>query len=181
LRKIAERLTSSADRQQALTLDVAIRAHAMRQQQLGRTLKAAFHIDPARLFFLDNFLIDRIKALFGNELEFMRTVLGSYLGEARLRSLATATSGLGNQLLRPEQSRTDPFENRQSPLPGCEQNLRKIDRHVSDDNSNLIGRHRIIGLRHRRRFRRTDSHRNAIQKPDVSKLLPRRQIRSVQK
>ena len=88
LRKIAERLTSSADRQQAFTLDVAIRAHAMRQQQLGKTLKADFQIDPARLFFLDNFLIDRIKALFGNELEFMRVVLASYLEHSK-----TATRG----------------------------------------------------------------------------------------
>lgn len=83
LRKIAERLTSSADRQQAFTLDVAIRAHALRQQQLGKTLKADFHIDPARMFFLDNFLIDRIKALFGNDLEFMRTVLASYLERSK--------------------------------------------------------------------------------------------------
>jgi hypothetical protein len=83
LRKIAERLTSSADRQQAFTLDVAIRAHALRQQQLGKTLKADFHIDPARMFFLDDFLIDRIKALFGNDLEFMRTVLASYLERSK--------------------------------------------------------------------------------------------------
>jgi hypothetical protein len=83
LRKIAERLTSPADRQQAITLEVAIRAHAMRQQQLGKTLKADFHVDPSRLFFIDNFLIDRIKALFGNELEFMRKILASYLERSR--------------------------------------------------------------------------------------------------
>jgi hypothetical protein len=83
LRKIAERLTSPADRQQAITLEVAIRAHTMKQQQLGKTLKADFHIDPSRLFFIDNFLIDRIKALFGNELEFMRKVLASYLERGR--------------------------------------------------------------------------------------------------
>jgi hypothetical protein len=97
LRKIAERLTSAADRQQAITLDVAIRAHAMRQQQLGKTLKADFHIDPARLFFIDNFLIDRIKALFGNELEFMRTVLASYLERSKIATqpkAATENPGL---------------------------------------------------------------------------------------
>ena len=90
LRKIAEKLTSPADRQQAITLEVAIRAHALKQQQLGKTLKSDFHIDPSRLFYIDNFLIDRIKALFGNELEFMRKVLASYL--ARNRADAQAKS-----------------------------------------------------------------------------------------
>lgn len=83
LRKIAERLTGPADRQQAITLDVAIRAHAMRQQQLGKTLKADFHTDPSRLFFVDDLLIDRIKAHFGNELEFMRRVLAPYLERSK--------------------------------------------------------------------------------------------------
>jgi hypothetical protein len=97
LRKIAESLTSPNHRQQAFTLNVAVRAHAMRQQQLGKMLKADFRIDPSRLFFLDNFLIDRIKAHFGNELEFMRTVLASYLEQsktARQSRSATASSGL---------------------------------------------------------------------------------------
>ena len=69
----------------------------MRQQQLAKTLKADFHIDPSRLFSLDNFLIDRIKALFGNELEFMRTVLASYLersNNATQANTAAASSGL---------------------------------------------------------------------------------------
>lgn len=90
LRKIAERLTAPADRQQAITLDVAIRAHAMRQQQLGKTLKADFQIDPSRLFYIDDFLIDRIKALFGNELAFMRIVLAPYL--ERSKALAQSQS-----------------------------------------------------------------------------------------
>ena len=97
LRKIAQRMASASDRQQAFTLDVAIRAHAMRQQQLAKTLKADFHIDPSRLFSLDNFLIDRIKALLGNELEFMRTVLASYLersNNATQANSAAASSGL---------------------------------------------------------------------------------------
>lgn len=97
LRKIAERLTAPAYRQQAITLDVAIRAHAMRQQQLGKTLKADFHIDPSRLFFIDDFLIDRIKAHFGNELEFMRIVLASYLDRSKAAAQShseTANSGL---------------------------------------------------------------------------------------
>ena len=94
LRKIAERLTAPADRQQAITLDVAIRAHAMRQQQLGKTLKADFQIDPSRLFYIDDFLIDRIKALFGNELEFMRTVLASYL--ERSKTAAQSQSAAAN-------------------------------------------------------------------------------------
>jgi len=83
LRKIAERLISPADRQKATTLEIAIRAHAMTKQQLGKTLKADFQIDPSRLFYIDNFLIDRIKALFGNELEFMRKVLAPYLDRGR--------------------------------------------------------------------------------------------------
>jgi hypothetical protein len=92
LRKIAERLTGPADRQQALTLDVAIRAHAMKQQQLGKTLKADFQIDPSRLFYIDDLLIDRINALFGNELEFMRTVLASYLERRKAAAQAQTTT-----------------------------------------------------------------------------------------
>lgn len=42
-------------------------------------LKADFLIDPSRLFYIDNLLIDRIKALYGNELEFMRTILAGYI------------------------------------------------------------------------------------------------------
>jgi len=97
LRKIAETLTAPDDRQQAITLDVAIRSHAMRQQHLGKTLKADFQIDPSRLFYIDDFLIDRIKALFGNELEFMRTVLASYLKRSKAAAhsqSSPANSGL---------------------------------------------------------------------------------------
>jgi hypothetical protein len=96
LRKIAEKLTSSGDRQQAASLDLAMRAQTMKQSQLGKTLKADFRIDPARLFFLDDLLIDRMKALFGNELEFMRTVLAPYLERnkvARQSQPQTANSG----------------------------------------------------------------------------------------
>jgi hypothetical protein len=92
LRKIAERLTSSSDQKQAVSLDFAMRAQTMRQNQLRKTLKADFRIDPARLFFLDDLLIDRMKALFGNELEFLRTVLAPYLER--------------NKVARPSQSQT---------------------------------------------------------------------------
>jgi hypothetical protein len=96
LRKIAERLTSSGDQHQAVSLDLAFRAQTMRQSQLNKTLKADFRIDPARLFFLDDLLIDRMKSLFGNELEFMRTVLAPYLERnkiARQSQSQTANSG----------------------------------------------------------------------------------------
>lgn len=83
LRKIAEKLPSSGDSQQTVSLDLAIRAQSMRQTQLSKTLKTDFRIDPARLFFLDDLLIDRMKALFGNELEFLRTVLAPYLEKSR--------------------------------------------------------------------------------------------------
>ena len=62
-----------------INLNLAIRAQVMRQNQLSKMLKADFRIDPARLFSLDELLIDRIKALFGNELEFMRNILLEYL------------------------------------------------------------------------------------------------------
>jgi len=62
----------------------------MRQQQLGKTLKVDFQIDPSRLFYIDDFLIDRIKALFGNELAFMRIVLAPYL--ERSKALAQSQS-----------------------------------------------------------------------------------------
>ncbi|MGZ8487898.1 MAG: hypothetical protein ACXWW4_05150 [Candidatus Binatia bacterium] len=97
LRKIAESLTSPNHRQQAFTIEAAIRAHTMRQQQLGKSLKADFRIDPSRLFSLDNFLIDRIKAHFGNELEFMRTVLAPYFERnqaAKQYQSATASPGM---------------------------------------------------------------------------------------
>jgi hypothetical protein len=84
LRRIAGTLTSSGDQQRAISLDLAMRTQTMRQSQLGKTLKADFRIDPARLFFLDDLLIDRMKALFGNELEFMRTVLAPYLERSKV-------------------------------------------------------------------------------------------------
>jgi hypothetical protein len=96
LRKIAEKLTSSGDQQQAVSLSLAMHAQTMRQSQLSKTLKADFRIDPARLFFLDDLLIDRMKSLFGNELEFMRTVLAPYLERskvARQSQSQTANSG----------------------------------------------------------------------------------------
>lgn len=96
LRRIAERLTSSSNQKQAVSLEFAMRAQTMRQNQLRKTLKADFRIDPARLFFLDDLLIDRMKVLFGNELEFMRTVLAPYLERskvARQSQSQTANSG----------------------------------------------------------------------------------------
>jgi hypothetical protein len=83
LQKIADKLTAAGkrpqDQQQAVNLNLAIRAQAMRQNQLSKMLKTDFRIDPPRLFYLDELLIDRIKALFGNELEFIRGILIEYL------------------------------------------------------------------------------------------------------
>lgn len=79
LRKLAEKLHASANRQQTAAIESAMRAQVQRQHQLGKTLKADFGVDPSRLFYIDEFLIERIRALFGAELTFLRTVLASYI------------------------------------------------------------------------------------------------------
>jgi hypothetical protein len=83
LQKIADKLTAAGkrpqDHQQAANLNLAIRAQVTRQNQMSKLLKTDFRIDPARLFYLDELLLDRIKALFGNELEFIRGILIDYL------------------------------------------------------------------------------------------------------
>ncbi|MBM4296639.1 MAG: hypothetical protein FJ143_02750 [Deltaproteobacteria bacterium] len=83
LRKAAQALPSSAGpashRRQALQLDLSMRAQTARQFRLAKKLKADFDIDPTKLFYIDNLLIDRIKALYGNDLEFLRRVLAGYI------------------------------------------------------------------------------------------------------
>ena len=87
LRKIAEKLEASGgrslNRHQAANLDLAIRAQTARQNEISKTLKSDFRIDPGKMFFIDDLLIDRMKSLFGDELEFMRTVLAPYLERSR--------------------------------------------------------------------------------------------------
>lgn len=92
LSKIAEKLHPSRDRQQAALIEVAIRAQAQRQQQLGKTLKADFSVDPSRLFYIDELLIERIKALFGGELDFLRTVLAPYVERHKAAQQAKSTA-----------------------------------------------------------------------------------------
>ena len=91
LGKIAEKLHGSSDRQQAAVIEVAIQAQAQRQQQLGKTLKADFRVDPSRLFYIDDLLIERIKALFGGELAVLRTVLAPYIERHKAAKQAKAT------------------------------------------------------------------------------------------
>ena len=98
LRKAAEKLEAgggrATNRQQAIQLDVAMRAQSARQFELGKTLKADFHVDPANLFYIDNLLIDRSKAIFGNDLEFMRPILAGYIERRKAaQQSASATSG----------------------------------------------------------------------------------------
>lgn len=87
LRKIAEKLEASDGRamnqQQAANLDLAMRAQAVRQNEISKTLRADFHIDPSKMFFIDDILIDRIKLLFGDELEFLRPVLATYIERSK--------------------------------------------------------------------------------------------------
>jgi hypothetical protein len=97
LQKMADKLTAAGnrrqDQQQMINLNLAIRAQVMRQNQLSKMLKADFRIDPARLFSLDELLIDRIKALFGSELEFMRKILLEYLERHKAAQEDTSTGG----------------------------------------------------------------------------------------
>jgi hypothetical protein len=69
-----------------------MRAQSARQFELGKTLKADFHIDPANLFYIDNLLIDRSKALFGNDLEFMRPILAGYIERRKAAQLGTSAT-----------------------------------------------------------------------------------------
>jgi hypothetical protein len=87
LRKFSENLTAiggpPVTQQQAVNLRLAVRAQELRHKGLRDALKADFHFEPAKLFHLDDFLIDRIKWFFGAEIEFIRTVLAKYLEKSR--------------------------------------------------------------------------------------------------
>lgn len=97
LQKMVDKLTAAGnrrqDQQQMVNLNLAIRAQVTRQNQLSKMLKADFRIDPARLFSLDELLIDRIKALFGNELEFIRKILIKYLERDKPAQEDSSASG----------------------------------------------------------------------------------------
>jgi hypothetical protein len=100
LRKIAEKLQASGGRslnpQQVANLDLALRAQTVRKTEISKTLKADFHIDPSKMFFIDDILIDRIKLLFGDELEFLRPVLAPYIErskQAQAQQTETQNSG----------------------------------------------------------------------------------------
>jgi hypothetical protein len=83
MRKEAEALEAaggrSAFKHRAMLLDAAMRSQAAQQFEIARRLKADFHVDRTKLFYIDNLLIDRIKALFGSDLEFMRCILAGYI------------------------------------------------------------------------------------------------------
>lgn len=83
LRKVAERqdlcANRRAGRQQAAQLNIAARAARARQFAIARMLQTDFHVDPSRLFYIDDLLIDRINAIYGPDLEFMRKILVGYI------------------------------------------------------------------------------------------------------
>ncbi|HEY7316696.1 MAG TPA: hypothetical protein VIE89_03910 [Candidatus Binatia bacterium] len=82
LQKSAEKLRASNQRQ-AQNLSAAIQAQTLRVQKITQSLKADFHMEPAKMFFLDDFLMDEIERLFGNKLHFLRSVLAPYLERRR--------------------------------------------------------------------------------------------------
>jgi len=65
--------------QQALSLSVAMSAQLTKQKQISSRLKADFRIEPSKMFYLNDSLIEKIKMLFGSELEFLRPVLRDYI------------------------------------------------------------------------------------------------------
>lgn len=99
LRKATAALDASSGgahhRQQARQLDISARAQMARQFGLAKTLKADFRVDPSKLFYIDNLLIDRIKALYGHELEFMRRILAGYI-ERHNAAQPSASAGSGS-------------------------------------------------------------------------------------
>jgi len=64
---------------QKSTLHVNFRAQLARYKEIGKSLKRDFHVDPTKMFHIDNALIDNVKSLFGSELEFLRLVLERYI------------------------------------------------------------------------------------------------------
>lgn len=64
---------------QKSALYVNFQAQLTRYKELGKRLKRDFHVDPTRMFHIDDSLIDTIKNLFGSELEFLRLVLQKYI------------------------------------------------------------------------------------------------------
>jgi hypothetical protein len=83
------------DRQQMTNLNLALQAQSLRHKQISKTLNADFRIDPNKMFYIDNILIDRIKALFGDELEFFRPLLADYI--ERSKSALGARNEPGNR------------------------------------------------------------------------------------
>ncbi|MEX0805246.1 MAG: hypothetical protein WD688_18275 [Candidatus Binatia bacterium] len=82
----ASRATITA--QQASNLSVAMSAQLTQQKQIGSRLKADFRIEPSKMFYLDDCLIDKIKMLFGSEFEFLRPVLKDYIERRKSRHLS---------------------------------------------------------------------------------------------
>jgi len=98
LRKVGEKLKFSGMtgdcRQQAVQLQITGRAARARQFALARMLKSDFHVDPTRLFYIDNLLIDRINAIYGPDLEFMRQILAGYIERHEARGIREPTETL---------------------------------------------------------------------------------------
>ena len=64
---------------QVQNLRANIGTQIARGQQITRSLKANFHMDPSKMFYLDDSLMDEIEVLFGHELGFLRSLLAKYI------------------------------------------------------------------------------------------------------
>jgi len=83
LQKMADKLQASGglsmNHRQVQNLRANIGTQIARGQQITRSLKANFHMDPSKMFYLDDSLMDEIEVLFGHELGFLRSLLAKYI------------------------------------------------------------------------------------------------------
>jgi hypothetical protein len=88
LQKAAEKVKAcggeSMNQKHARTLNAGIHAQILRGQRITQSLRADFHMDPSKMFCLDDSLMDTVDQLFGSELSFLRPVLATYLEKRRV-------------------------------------------------------------------------------------------------
>jgi hypothetical protein len=83
IRQMTDKLEAAGghaiNQEQIRNLHANLNAQNSRGRQIARRLRTDFRIDPSKMFFLDESLMDELRDLFGSELGFLRTVLARHI------------------------------------------------------------------------------------------------------
>ncbi len=95
LQKIADKLHASGglsmNHRQVQNLRANIATQIARAQQTTKSSKANFHMDPSKMFYLDDSLMGEIEVLFGHEHGFLRSVLAKYIDKRKAENDSCST------------------------------------------------------------------------------------------